>query len=75
MEKRIIRYLKISSLTTILGYLIKSFISWDILWISDIGDWEQEERIVIILAWMLIHCINVFISLSDFLKDNSLPKD
>ena len=75
MEKRIIRYLKISSLTTILGYLIKSFISWDILWISDIGDWEQEERIVIILACMLIHCINVFISLSDFLKDNSLPKD
>lgn len=67
MEK-IKRYLKISALTTILMYLIVSFVKWDITWITEIGQYSPIVRVEIVLCYALLHCINILISLGDFLK-------
>lgn len=41
-------------LWNVLLYLIGSFVAWDLLWLSGIGDLENGHRFLIFITWSLV---------------------
>lgn len=48
---------KRSIVISIIGYLISSFVSWDILWITEIGKCSVYDRIIMLCAFLILHII------------------
>lgn len=59
------KHLKISSVFSILIYLIIAFCSWDILAITKIGDLDWIARAFIVLVWLATHVYTLL-----YLNDN-----
>lgn len=52
-QKNIRNRIIFSTVCLLLGYLILSFINWDILWISNIAKFSEADRIFLMIAILL----------------------
>ena len=62
-------YLMVSFVTTIIVYLIVSFVLWDITWISLIGSWKVIDRVIFLVYFFFKEWLIIILSYSFNLKD------
>lgn len=46
---------------TVITYLLVSFVKFDVAWISKVGNWEQHERFLCILGYLMKECMTVLV--------------
>ena len=49
--------LKYASRISAIGYLLSSFVRWDLYWILDVGDWDNGDRGALILFSLMCYII------------------
>ena len=62
------KYFFLSLSMTAIAYLLVSFVRFDIAWISKVGNWEQYERFLCILGYLMKECVTVLIYIGNKLN-------
>lgn len=63
------RFLIVNVVTTILVYLIVSFVTWDILWVKELDSFTTRKRFAMIMLWGCKIGFDCFISDLDLVKE------